>query len=70
MTAPNLFPDAHRRPRRVLMHVVDAGHRPCGGKGIQFRCGKCGHDTGWIPDNKTVSENRRGRPCPMCNEGV
>ena len=44
---PDLFPSDPRRPRRVLMHVVDAGEWYGGnGKGIQFRCPKCCHDTG------------------------
>lgn len=51
------------RARRVMMRVVDAGDEV-----IQFRCSRCGHDTGWIMDTKTVTENRRGMPCPKCNE--
>lgn len=54
-------------PRRVLMHVFDAGNLAGGSKGIRFRCRACGHDTGWIPDDCTVSQNKRGRPCPTCN---
>lgn len=50
------------------MHVADAGHLPDGRKGIQFHCPHCGHDTGWIVDKHTVSENKRGMPCPECNE--
>lgn len=51
------------------MHVHDAGHLPGGSKGIQFVCPRCGHDTGWIHDEWTVTQNRRGLPCPKCNEG-
>lgn len=51
------------RPRRVMMRVVDAGDEV-----IQFRCHACGHDTGWLVDTKTVTENRRGMPCPKCND--
>jgi len=70
MTKTNLFPSAPRRPRRVLMHVVDAGEWYGGnGKGIQFSCQTCGHDTGWIKDTRTVTENKRGIPCPKCNGG-
>ncbi|HSV28619.1 MAG TPA: hypothetical protein VLL76_03645 [Candidatus Omnitrophota bacterium] len=58
----DLFPDAPRRPRRVLMHVMDAGSGM-----IEFACRRCGHNTGWIRDDRTVTENRRGRPCPKCN---
>lgn len=53
------------RPRRIMMHVADAGDH--GSKVIQFRCSQCGHDTGWIMDERTVTENRRGMPCPKCN---
>ena len=51
-----------KKPRRKLMHVSDAGDGL-----IQFRCHRCGHDTGWIEDTKTVTENKRGIPCPKCN---
>lgn len=44
------------------MHVIDAGDGV-----IQFRCGHCGHETGWMADEWTIAENRRGRPCPNCN---
>lgn len=53
--------------RTVRMRVIDAGHLPGGAKGIQFECSRCGHDTGWIADEGTISENKRGLPCPSCN---
>ena len=56
-----------RQPRRKMMHVADAGHMPGGTKGIRFVCGHCNHDTGWISDERSVSENKRGLPCPICN---
>jgi hypothetical protein len=46
----------------VMMHVADAGIGH-----IRFSCSRCGHDTGWIEDRRTVSENRKGSPCPKCN---
>lgn len=49
------------------MHVLDAGQLPGGAAGIRFECGHCGHDTGWISDEWTITENRRGHPCPNCN---
>lgn len=55
-----------RRRRRVMMHVVDAGNGP-GGKVIKFGC-VCGHNTGWISDQQTVAQNKRGMPCPPCNQ--
>lgn len=63
----DLFPGAPRRPRRVMMHVADAGDGPSCPM-IRFECPRCGHDTDWIKDQWTVSENRRGRPCPVCNK--
>lgn len=66
-------PAKPRQKRRVMMHVADAGnwgwHTPWGGKCIRFECSKCGHDTDWIDDNLSVTENKRGMPCPICNEG-
>jgi rubrerythrin len=65
-----LFPkaDLPRRAPVKRMRVADAGHFPSGGKCIQFVCPRCGHDTGWIADEWTVTENRNGRPCPSCNK--
>jgi DNA-directed RNA polymerase subunit RPC12/RpoP len=55
-----------RRAPRVMMHVAEAGQGNSG-KVIQFVCSKCGHDTGWFGDEKSISENKRGIPCPLCN---
>lgn len=52
-----------RRPYLKRMRVADAGDG-C----IQFVCPHCSYDTGWIVDEKTVTENRRGLPCPKCND--
>jgi len=52
---------APRTKRNVLMHVVDAGSDM-----IHLKC-KCGHDTGWIKETLTVTEYKRGVPCPKCN---
>jgi hypothetical protein len=57
-----------RRHSRVMMHVDDAGQGNCG-KVIKFECYKCGHNTGWIADEKSISENKKGMPCPVCNIG-
>lgn len=63
---PDMFPDAPRRKRRVMMHVVDAGM--CGDTRIVvFECGGCGHRTKWT-EARTVTEDKRGRPCPNCND--
>lgn len=57
-----LFDNLPRSKRKVRMHVADAG------QGIRFECRKCGYNTGWINDEWTVTENRRGHPCPVCND--
>jgi len=62
----DLFGTKPRRNPRVMMHVIDAGTDGCNDV-IHFECRKCGHDTGWIIDTKTVTENKRGVPCPKCN---
>jgi len=49
------------------MRVADAGYLLGGAKDIRFECPHCGHDTDWIADELTVTENRRGLPCPCCN---
>lgn len=52
----------HRRAPVKRMHVSDAGEGV-----IEFTCPHCGHCTGWIHDEWTVSKNRQGQPCPVCN---
>ena len=66
LTLPGI-PPKPRKPRLWRMKLADAGHLPSGEKGIQFVCPRCGHDTGWILDEQTITENRRGLPCPQCN---
>lgn len=68
----DMFAEDGRKPRRkprVLMHVSDAGIFPDGKKCIRFECSKCGYDTGHIYDERSVTENKRGIPCPECNQG-
>lgn len=64
----SLFPvsDLPRKARVKRMYIADAGHIP-GGKIIRFLCPRCKHDTGWIPDTRTISANRKGIACPVCN---
>jgi DNA-directed RNA polymerase subunit RPC12/RpoP len=62
----DFLPKPPRRMRGQLMHVCDAGER--GGKRIaEFKCSKCGHRSGWLII-KTVTEAKRGLPCPECND--
>lgn len=60
---PDMFEKLPRRKARVLMHVADAGQDM-----IRFECYVCGHDTGWIPDEITITDAKRGIPCPECNK--
>lgn len=59
----------HRNKPRKLMHVVDAG---CGDNGykqmVEMECGHCGYRSGWFGTDKTVTEIKRGFPCPECNQ--
>lgn len=72
MPRTDLFPDAprHRQKPRVLGHVIDAGNG-CGGTEpgrnhwAQLRC-RNGH-TWQIFNGHTVTELKRGLPCPECN---
>jgi rubrerythrin len=51
-----------RRKPRKLMHVFDYGSGMA-----HFKCEHCGYDDDWTPAAQTVSEDRRGRPCPVCS---
>jgi len=65
--AESLFEQLPRdRKRTVRMHVIDAG----GDYDVHVKCGTCGHDAGWINLKRlglSVSEAKRGIPCPHCN---
>lgn len=65
----DLFPDAPRRPKRVLMKVTDASE--CGMIDemhmVYLECPRCEHTEGWIAVY-TKSE-ALSQPCPKCNRG-
>ena len=57
-------------PRRVLMHVYDVCTANCEGEkgepvGVRMQCARCSHMTDWI--DLTVTEAKRGIPCPRCS---
>jgi len=54
------------RPHVWRMHVCDAGNGEEGKPICKMRCRKCGHESGWI-EFDTVTEAKRGLPCPTCN---
>lgn len=62
-----LFAKAQRRAPRVLAKSDDQGEFADGRLTAHFVCG-CGWGA-WL-SGCTVTEVRRGLPCPECNEGV
>lgn len=50
-----------RPPRKKLMHVCDAGEGA-----VRYICHRCGLKTDWMVE-RTVTEAKRGIPCPACN---
>lgn len=67
-----LLPKPPPRRRGHLMHVSDAGgacsgDSPAGSVIVTMRCAKCDHETDWL-EFRTVTEAKRGLPCPRCNE--
>lgn len=68
---PDLFPETlqTRAKARVMMKGVDHSFNdedPESPYIGHMRCHKCGHDAGWM-GFKTLTEARRGAPCPVCN---
>lgn len=66
MMQSDLFPPPPKPPRRVprvLAHVEDAGY-----DAILFRCSHCGWSSDWIAFVMTMTEAKRGIPCPNCND--
>lgn len=65
----SLFDNLPRTPRRVIMHIIDAGGG-CGSEpGIQyvrFKCDTCSAETDW-EEMPSISAARRGIPCHNCN---
>jgi DNA-directed RNA polymerase subunit RPC12/RpoP len=53
------------RPRRKLMHVVDAGHGELDLR-VRFGCARCGIKTLWTTV-ENITEAKRGLPCPKCS---
>lgn len=74
-----LLPKPPRAKPRKLMHVRDAGNGPAGSPIVQFQCRRCGYQSDWLPMRLshtsnpkpgalTLTESKRGIPCPKCNE--
>lgn len=63
-----LFPKSKRKPPRVMMALYDAGdgHGDTDGYIACFKCKKCGHKEEWV-QMRTITEGKRGIPCPRCN---
>jgi DNA-directed RNA polymerase subunit RPC12/RpoP len=59
-----------RKAPQKLMHVCDVDDNCCCDDGstwpVKFKCSRCGHETDWV-EPRTVTEAKRGIPCPVCN---
>ena len=62
----DMFPKPKRRSPRVMMHLYDAGGCDDGTL-VCYRCERCGHDSGWVIEDRPPSAIMRGAPCPKCN---
>lgn len=73
MRTPDMFPETKlpRQPRRVLMHVCDAGvgcgSMEPGEQWVQYECTKCELRSEW-QTAENITTARRGIPCPQCNK--
>ena len=74
------LPDWSVKPTRIKRaHVMDAGALESGGAGVRFRYARCGWESEWRrywakdmrclrPDGvMSLTEAKRGIPCPNCN---
>ncbi len=63
---------AHLKPPRSkprkLMHVCDASHDDFddGLATVRMNCVRCGQESDWLA--LSVTEAKRGIPCPKCSE--
>jgi DNA-directed RNA polymerase subunit RPC12/RpoP len=62
---PEIAPSKPRKKREWMMHMIDAGSLDNNRNIAQFRCARCGHESDWMEG--TVTEIKRGVPCPVCN---
>ena len=68
---PDMFAELkppRARPKR-LMHVCDSAgscDEEGGGAMVRMWCLRCSHETEWLTF-PTVTEAKRGIPCPKCN---
>jgi DNA-directed RNA polymerase subunit RPC12/RpoP len=60
-----VMPKPPRNRPRVMMHVIDAGVME--GNICIYKCKQCGRETDWL-EYETVTQARRGIPCPDCNK--
>lgn len=66
----DLFPETKppRAKPRVMAHVFDAGCS-CETELARFECKRCGWQSDWL-SVASISEGKRGVPCPKCNQGA
>jgi len=62
----DLFPKPPRQRPRILMHVIDAGYADRDKTIVKCKCKKCGYVSDWLVVD-TITEAKRGLPCPKCH---
>lgn len=73
MATLDMFPDApkSKRVKRAFIFDVD-GQCCCDREGphlVMWGC-RCGWRSGWVTSNLSIAKERRGIPCPTCNEAA
>lgn len=64
---------APRSQRKKRMRLQDVGASPFPSESgkeafyVSWKCPHCEHDAGWQHFEGTVSDVKRGIPCPKCN---
>ena len=68
---PDMFQELKppRKAPQKLMHVCDVGgccEEDGSGEMVRMSCKRCGYESRWLYLG-SVTEAKRGKPCPVCN---
>lgn len=71
---PDMFAELKppRKTPQKLMHVCDSGgccEEDGSGAMVRMQCKRCSYESEWLYLG-SVTEAKRGKPCPVCNECV
>lgn len=67
MKQPDMFGRPKRKSPRVMAKLIDAGEAPDGTPVCNYLCRKCGWESGWVEERRSVSKVHLGYPCESCN---